>query len=127
MSRGRAWLPRNWRIMPLFKHRACHPPGRAWHFSCSVDFVLQAIPENPIRKADPSRRRAENANGPFFIDDECISCGACWRAAPSVISCHPVHTFAFFSRQPGTQAELAEAGEALRICPVGAIGIEDSA
>ena len=66
-------------------------------------------------------RRPENASGPYFIDDTCISCGACWRLAPELISSHPVHTFAFFSRQPGNTAETENAEAAVKLCPVNAI------
>jgi ferredoxin len=100
---------------------------RCWHFSCTFVFVPRKIPGNPVRKADQSRRRPENVPGCFFIDEECISCGACWRLAPTFIFSHPVHTFAFFSRQPVTDRETRVAEEALLICPVGAIGTEDSA
>ena len=65
--------------------------------------------------------------GGFFIDEECISCGACWQLAPTLISSLPVHAFAYFSRQPVTDQETREAENALLICPVGAIGAEESA
>ena len=111
----------------VYKHRACHLDLQRWHFSCTVFIVTGTIPVNPVRKADRSKRRPENAPGCFFIDDECISCGACWRLAPTFIFSHSVHTFAFFSRQPVTDRETRVAEEALLICPVGAIGAEDSA
>jgi ferredoxin len=81
---------------------------------------------NQNRAADPARRQPENAPGPFFIDEECISCGACWRIAPGWISSHPVHTFAFFSQQPQTAQEKELCLEALAMCPVGAIGKEET-
>lgn len=76
----------------------------------------------PNRTADVLRRRRENAFGRFFIDDECIICGACWRLVPEIILSHEVHTFAYFFRQPNTTRETEACREALRICPVGAIG-----
>jgi ferredoxin len=66
-------------------------------------------------------RRPENAPGPYFVDDSCISCGACWRHAPELLVSHPVHTFAYFERQPENSAEEASAASALALCPVGAI------
>jgi len=78
----------------------------------------------PIRNADPKRRRSENAAGSFFIDDECISCGACWALAPLLIESHPVHTFAFFGRQPFGPEEKKLAFATIQLCPVGAIGEE---
>lgn len=71
---------------------------------------------------DLDRKRRENAPGAFFVNEECISCGACWQLAPELITSHPVHTYAFFSRQPAGEAELDRAREALLTCPVNAIG-----
>ncbi len=79
-----------------------------------------------IRKADAKRRRKENTAGRFFIDEECISCGACWKLAPDLIHSHIVHTFAYFARQPQNPQEEELSHEAIRICPVGAIGEENS-
>lgn len=66
-------------------------------------------------------RRPENAPGPYYVNDSCISCGACWRLAPALLRSHPVHTFAFFGRQPETEAEKELAEAAVNLCPVGAI------
>ncbi len=78
--------------------------------------------QEPQRKADLLRIRKENSAGPFFTDDECISCGACWALAPALIKSHAIHTFAFFQRQPESIEEWKLCREALKICPVGAIG-----
>lgn len=74
------------------------------------------------RLADPARARRENVPGAFFVDDACISCGACWNIAPDLIVSHPVHTYAFFGRQPAGERETELARAALQTCPVGAIG-----
>lgn len=92
----------------------CH----CWHPSCNE----ASMRTNSARRADPARAQPENAPGPFFVDDACISCGACWMIAPALISSHPVHTYAFFECAPERDGELKLAREAQLICPVGAIG-----
>lgn len=77
--------------------------------------------------ADSNKKRSENVAGRFFVDDQCISCGACWREAPDFFKSHEVHTFAYVQRQPQTEAEVRACNTALNICPVEAIGMtEDS-
>jgi ferredoxin len=72
--------------------------------------------------ADILRARPENQAGAFFVDDSCISCGACWRHAPKHYASHEIHTFAYVMRQPEGLEEERVMREALTICPVQAIG-----
>ena len=69
-------------------------------------------------------RRIENAPGPYFVDDSCISCGACWREAPKNFASHKLHTFAFVFSQPKTMLEEGLCLTAKKICPVNAIGMD---
>lgn len=72
--------------------------------------------------ADFGRRRNENAAGAFFVDEDCISCGACWKLAAGSIKSHELHTYAFFYRQPISEGERELCRAAKEICPVKAIG-----
>lgn len=73
--------------------------------------------------ANESSSRGENAHGRFFVDDTCISCAACWKAAPNHITNHPVEMYAYFSEQPKSSEELEVCLKAKNICPVNAIGL----
>ena len=70
--------------------------------------------------ADPARRLASNAGGPFFVDASCIDCDACRQLAPTTFA--ERGNASAVARQPRTDAELAAALRALVACPVGAIG-----
>jgi len=72
--------------------------------------------------ADFRSKRPDNVPGKFFIDDTCISCAACWQAAPQNIDTHPIETYAFITKQPETREEHEHCLTAKKLCPVGAIG-----
>lgn len=69
-------------------------------------------------------RQKENVCGEFYVDDTCISCAACWKEAPRNFVSHPVHTYAYVGKQPETTLERKLCEQALKKCPVGAIGRE---
>ncbi len=75
--------------------------------------------------ADPARRRPENAQGDFFVDDSCIDCGTCmWMAPATFAQAGPksaVHT------QPADAGATRRALQALVSCPTGSIGGGDVA
>ena len=68
--------------------------------------------------ADASRRRGENVDGPWFVDDTCIDCGTCMWMAPQVFAeagdMSAVHSQAVEGD--------ADASAALYACPTGSIG-----
>lgn len=66
-------------------------------------------------------RRPENVAGPFFVDDTCISCAACWKAAPDIFFSHAKETYAYVGKQPESLIETELAVFAQKLCPVGAI------
>ncbi|HEX3464095.1 MAG TPA: MBL fold metallo-hydrolase [Candidatus Elarobacter sp.] len=70
--------------------------------------------------ADPARRLAANAPGPFFVDASCIDCDACRQLAPATFT--ETAEFSAVTAQPREAHELADALRALVACPVGAIG-----
>ena len=67
----------------------------------------------------------ENIPGPFSITEECISCEVCWKIAPDFIESHPIHTYAYFYKQPKSDLEVKKCMEALKTCPVECIYFED--
>lgn len=78
-------------------------------------------------KCLPTRkRRADNAPGPLYVDDTCLSCEACWKTAPGIFKSHRVETFAYVDKQPENSAEINLCREVIKLCPVGAIHIDES-
>lgn len=72
--------------------------------------------------ANVAKKRQENVAGEFFVDEQCISCGACWAAAPEFFFSHPIHTYAFVYKQPTDTVKQKLCQSVLEICPVEAIG-----
>lgn len=72
--------------------------------------------------ADPNLKWPENVPGKFYVDQKCISCGACWRKDPEHFKSHEVHTYAYIQNQPKKSLELELCHEVRKICPVEAIG-----
>jgi ferredoxin len=76
--------------------------------------------------ADRNARVAENAPGPFYVDRTCIDCDVCRDAAPANFSRSFKHAYSYVSKQPETETERAACQEALKTCPVDAIGNDES-
>jgi glyoxylase-like metal-dependent hydrolase (beta-lactamase superfamily II)/ferredoxin len=70
--------------------------------------------------ADPARRLAANAAGPFFVDNTCIDCDACRQLAPATFAERGAYSAVV--AQPDADATTNAALRALLACPVGAIG-----
>ena len=72
--------------------------------------------------ANPNRAYSENVPGEFFVDETCIDCDLCRQTAPNNFKRDEQsgHSFAF--QQPQTPEEEALCEEAMRNCPVEAIG-----
>jgi len=72
--------------------------------------------------ADVANRYAENAPGRFYVDDQCIDCDLCRQTAPMNFARDEEHGHSFVFKQPQTPEEEGECQEAMRNCPVEAIG-----
>lgn len=72
--------------------------------------------------ADRNSKFKENAEGAFYVDDQCIACDACVMEAPNFFEMNDVDGHAFVKKQPKSDAEMKECIEALEACPVEAIG-----
>ena len=72
--------------------------------------------------ADRNSKWKSNADGKFYVDDQCIACDACVMEAPSFFIMDDDEGHAYVKTQPKTQGELEECENALSSCPVDAIG-----
>ncbi len=72
--------------------------------------------------ADKKYKFKLNAEGKFYVDDQCIACDACVVEAPRFFSMNDTDGHAFVSKQPTTPQEIQECIDALEGCPVEAIG-----
>ncbi len=70
--------------------------------------------------ADPGKRRAENVDGPFYVDTTCIDCDTCRWMAPETYG--RLGEMSAVTRQPGDEAARVRALEALVSCPTASIG-----
>ncbi len=76
--------------------------------------------------ADKSNAWPENAEGRFFVDRNCVACDACCACAPENFTMHD-DGHSVLVKQPATPEEEAACQEAIKGCPVDAIGEESAA
>lgn len=72
--------------------------------------------------ADKKSKWTINAEGQFYVDDQCIACDACVVEAPSFFTMNDKDGHAFVKLQPKNSNEIQECLTALEACPVEAIG-----
>lgn len=72
--------------------------------------------------ADKTAKWSMNAEGSYYVDDQCIACDACCVEAPDFFVMNDDDGHAYVIKQPQTDAEIEEAENALMACPVEAIG-----
>lgn len=72
--------------------------------------------------ADKSRKFPDNVPGKFYVDEDCIVCGACVDAAPNNFkeSADGDHDYVY--KQPENETELQQCRDAMAECPVDCIG-----
>lgn len=63
-----------------------------------------------------------NAEGQFYVDDQCIACDACVVEAPSFFVMNDKDGHAYVKAQPKSAQEIDECLTAMEACPVEAIG-----
>lgn len=71
--------------------------------------------------ADPELRWPDNVKGRFFVDEHCIDCDLCRSTAPQNFE-RSSDGYSFVTKQPVTEHELKACDQAMRECPVEAIG-----
>lgn len=74
--------------------------------------------------AEKEAKWKQNADGKFYVDDQCIACDACIVEAPGFFEMNDDDGHAYVVKQPNPESkddqEMCE--NALACCPVGAIG-----
>jgi ferredoxin len=72
--------------------------------------------------ADKLAKNQDNKPGQYYVDDQCIACDACVVIAPAFFSMNDIEGRAFVCNQPVNATETLLCEEALKDCPVAAIG-----
>ncbi|MSR75884.1 MAG: ferredoxin [Planctomycetes bacterium] len=72
--------------------------------------------------ADKSNKFADNVVGKFYVDKECILCSLCVDIAPDQFKESDEGDHDFVYAQPTTQEDIEKCLDALKQCPVDAIG-----
>jgi ferredoxin len=72
--------------------------------------------------ADLANKFPENVPGRYYVDDQCIDCDLCRQAAPKNFKRDEESGHSFVFQQPQTAEEETQCDEAMRSCPVEAIG-----
>ncbi|MEO8649668.1 MAG: ferredoxin [Acidobacteriota bacterium] len=67
-------------------------------------------------------RLHDNADGEYYVDNQCIDCDVCRSISPENFSRNDDCGYSFVSKQPGSPGERALCEEAFLACPVEAIG-----
>jgi ferredoxin len=92
-------------------------PLRPWHFLITF--------ESPITEetmADVANKYAENVEGKFYVDDQCIDCDLCRETAPANFKRNDDGGHSYVYKQPESPEEETLCKEAMEGCPVEAIG-----
>lgn len=72
--------------------------------------------------AHATKRYPDNAAGRFYVDSECIDCLICQDIAPDNFVRNDQRGYSFVFHQPTTPEQETLCKEALKACPVDAIG-----
>jgi len=72
--------------------------------------------------ASKDAKVAENADGKFYVDDQCTACGVCEAEAPENFKMKDDGSYAYVSKQPENDEETAACESAKDSCPSDAIG-----
>ncbi len=69
-----------------------------------------------------ANKHPDNADGRFYVDDQCIDCDRCRETAPANFTRNENGGYSFVFKQPASPDEEARCREAMDGCPVEAIG-----
>ena len=72
--------------------------------------------------ADKDTKFDDNAEGQYYVDENCIACNLCREIAPENFKANLDGGYSYVYKQPENQAEADECADALEQCPVEAIG-----
>jgi len=77
---------------------------------------------NILTMADKEEKWAENVEGAFYVDEQCIDCDLCRETAPDNFTREEDGGYSYVYKQPENDVELELCVEAMEGCPVEAIG-----
>lgn len=72
--------------------------------------------------ANLSGKQADNAEGKYYVDDQCIACNLCVTTAPENFKMSEDGSHAFVYKQPKNEEEEKLCAEAMTECPTNSIG-----
>jgi|TARA_A100000171_G_scaffold27056_1_gene25217 ferredoxin len=72
--------------------------------------------------ADKDEKWAENVEGKFYVDEQCIDCDLCRETSPANFTREEDGGYSYVYKQPENNDELELCIEAMEGCPVEAIG-----
>lgn len=72
--------------------------------------------------AKKENKVAKNVSGAYYVDSECIACGMCHEIAPDYFKLDDEGSSAYVTKQPDTEDGKTACAEAMKSCPVEAIG-----
>jgi ferredoxin len=72
--------------------------------------------------ADKEEKWAENVEGKFYVDEQCIDCDLCRETSPTNFTREEDGGYSYVFKQPENDDELELCIEAMEGCPVEAIG-----
>lgn len=72
--------------------------------------------------ANANDKQPSNVKGKYYVDTNCIDCDLCRQNAPNNFDRDNKGGYSYVYRQPRNSAELKQCADALRGCPVDAIG-----
>lgn len=71
---------------------------------------------------DKANKVPQNVEGPYYVDDQCITCRLCTSDAPDNFKMTDDESTAYVYKQPENDSEKEACEEAMDTCPVDAIG-----
>lgn len=72
--------------------------------------------------ANPNDKLPENAPGRYYVDSQCIDCDLCREIAPNNFTRETGKGYSFVYKQPKDAGEERLCRDAMKTCPVDAIG-----
>lgn len=70
--------------------------------------------------ANVDNKVAQNVDGSYYVDEQCIACGVCVGEAPENFEMSDEYAYVY--KQPENEEEKEACENALEACPVDAIG-----
>ena len=79
--------------------------------------------DESMNKSQKKRRRDENKDGVFFVDNSCIDCDVCRWMCPNIFDRKGIKSAVY--HQPDNENDKLQAYAAMIACPVGSIRLKN--